>query len=229
MSLGNCAAVLKTASRANPAVHLPYHPRLRVTPHRPSRNVRRYDWSASSGSVVANDPVNKSDPTGLESPCITLNSGCWGDRNDPETAKREERAGMVMTGVAVVATAAVAWEYVGAPAARFLFGRAATSEVLTGRQASTAFNAAWEKAGFSSAKEVGNVVGWGGGRNAAAQATARIADITKSAVAGMREQGLTKAVATAARDVYRAGVAEGTGGATAAARLKLMEQILKKW
>jgi RHS repeat-associated protein len=166
---------------------------------------------------VANDPVNRVDPTGLESPCITLNSGCWGDRNDPETAKREERAGMVMTGVAVVATAAVAWEYVGAPAARFLFGRAATSEVLTGRQASTAFNAAWEKAGFSSAKEVGNVVGWGGGRNAAAQATARIADITKSAVAGMREH------------VYRAGVAEGTGGATAAARLKLMEQILKKW
>jgi hypothetical protein len=66
MSLGSCAAVLKTASRANPAVHLPYRPRLRATPHRPSRNVRRYDWSASSGSVVDGDPVNRSDPSGLQ-------------------------------------------------------------------------------------------------------------------------------------------------------------------
>jgi hypothetical protein len=66
MSLGSCAAVLKTASRANPAVHLPYRPRLRATPHRPSRNYRRYDWIASSGSVVGNDPVNKTDPTGNE-------------------------------------------------------------------------------------------------------------------------------------------------------------------
>ena len=65
MSLGHCAAVLKTASRANPAVHLPYCPRGRVTPRTASRNVRHYDWSASSGSVVANDPVNFSDPSGL--------------------------------------------------------------------------------------------------------------------------------------------------------------------
>ncbi|WP_231382149.1 hypothetical protein, partial [Sphingobium indicum] len=26
--------------------------------------------------VVANDPINRSDPTGMESPCITLNTGC---------------------------------------------------------------------------------------------------------------------------------------------------------
>ena len=61
-----------TASRANPALPLPYRPRLRATPHRPSRNVRRYDWIASSGSVVANDPLNRTDPTGLcaEDLCI---------------------------------------------------------------------------------------------------------------------------------------------------------------
>jgi hypothetical protein len=67
MSLGSCAAVLKTASRANPAVHLPYRPRARSTPRRPSRNVRRYDGPASSGSVVGNDPLNRSDPSGLQS------------------------------------------------------------------------------------------------------------------------------------------------------------------
>jgi hypothetical protein len=77
MSLGSCAAVLKTASRANPAVHLPYRPRLRATPHRPSRNYRRYDWIASSGSVVGNDPVDHVDPTGLETG--TFSNGCMGD------------------------------------------------------------------------------------------------------------------------------------------------------
>jgi hypothetical protein len=69
MSFGSCAAVLKTASRANPAVHLPYRPRGRATPRTASRNVRRYDWSASSGSVVGNDPVNNTDPTGEATAC----------------------------------------------------------------------------------------------------------------------------------------------------------------
>ena len=66
MSLGSCAAVLKTASRANPALPLLYRPRARATPRFASRNHRRYDWRASSGSVVANDPVNGTDPSGTE-------------------------------------------------------------------------------------------------------------------------------------------------------------------
>jgi RHS repeat-associated protein len=59
---------------------------------------------------VKGDPVNRTDPTGLEGPCITLSTGCYGDRNDPATAKREQQAGYVMTGIAVVAVAAVAVE-----------------------------------------------------------------------------------------------------------------------
>jgi hypothetical protein len=66
MSFGSCTAVLKTASRANPALPLPYRPRARVTLRTASRNVRRYDWIASSGSVVQNDPVNRTDPTGTQ-------------------------------------------------------------------------------------------------------------------------------------------------------------------
>lgn len=76
MSLGSCAAVLKTASRANPVVHLPYRPRARATPRTASRNVRRYDGTASSGSVVGNDPVNKTDPTGEDGACIYSPSQC---------------------------------------------------------------------------------------------------------------------------------------------------------
>ena len=59
----------KTASRANPAVNLPYRPRARATPRRPSRNYRCYDWSASSGSVVGNDPIDGRDPSGEQ--CVT--------------------------------------------------------------------------------------------------------------------------------------------------------------
>jgi hypothetical protein len=79
MAFGRCAAALKTASRANPAVHLPYRPRARATPRRPSRNVRRYDWIASSGSVVANDPVNKTDPTGNDSYLVSRPTGYLGN------------------------------------------------------------------------------------------------------------------------------------------------------
>ena len=40
-------------------------PRARISRWTASGNVRRYDWTASSGSVVANDPINKIDPSGL--------------------------------------------------------------------------------------------------------------------------------------------------------------------
>lgn len=39
-------------------------PRARVNRWTASENIRRYDWTASSGSVVANDPINSIDPTG---------------------------------------------------------------------------------------------------------------------------------------------------------------------
>jgi hypothetical protein len=40
--------------------------RARVSRWSASTNVRRYDWTASSGSVVANDPINGTDSTGME-------------------------------------------------------------------------------------------------------------------------------------------------------------------
>ena len=41
-------------------------PHMRASRWPVSRNYRRYDWSASSGPVVANDPVNGTDPTGMQ-------------------------------------------------------------------------------------------------------------------------------------------------------------------
>jgi hypothetical protein len=41
-------------------------PRVRISRWIASENVRHYDWTASSGSVVANDPVNSTDPDGKQ-------------------------------------------------------------------------------------------------------------------------------------------------------------------
>ncbi|MDP5278048.1 RHS repeat-associated core domain-containing protein [Sphingomonas sp. DG1-23] len=60
-----------------------------------------YEDQVNLYAYVANDPVNRTDPTGMELGCITLQTGCWGDRSDPETARREQRAGTAMTVMSV--------------------------------------------------------------------------------------------------------------------------------
>ena len=111
----------RTVSRANPAVHLPYRPRLRATPHRPSRNVRRYDWIASSGSVVANDPANKTDPTGLQEMLMfgnfEVSKAATYNSNDPNAGVKA--AAKMNTEIA--AGAATSFSIVGA--IRFLYNK----------------------------------------------------------------------------------------------------------
>lgn len=57
---------LKTASRANPAPAQARVPRVPATRCIASGKPHRYGKTVSSGSVVANDPVNKKDPTGTD-------------------------------------------------------------------------------------------------------------------------------------------------------------------
>jgi hypothetical protein len=74
------------------------------------------------------------------------------------------------------------------------------------------------------------MVGWGGGRSAAAEAAARTATVDKAAVAGMREAGLTRGLAESARDMYKAAAATGKkGGEVAIERSRLMEKVLRNW
>lgn len=77
--------------------------------------------------------------------------------------------------------------------------------------------------------QIGQIVGWGSGRNAAAQAIARTAQITRAEVANMRYQGLTRDMATYWRNVYVRAMLRGRGGDVAAARAGLMDTILNKW
>jgi RHS repeat-associated protein len=60
-------------------------------------------------AYVGEDPTNRSDPTGLEATCIS-HGNCFGDPNDPETGRREQRAGAGLAIVAGVGGAALAWE-----------------------------------------------------------------------------------------------------------------------
>jgi RHS repeat-associated protein len=45
-------------------------------------------------SYTGDDPTSRTDPSGLESPCVIDNS-CFGSQSDPETAGREQAAGRV--------------------------------------------------------------------------------------------------------------------------------------
>ena len=193
-------------------------------------------------AYVANDPVNKTDPTGMAGQDLAMDQLAQQLASGQITeAQYRERAEAVQTGGTIglsflplgrVAEATLGVLAKGTQWAARALGIGQNAErtaVLTGRIANQAAGAAMERAGFKSASEVGKVVGWGGGRNAAAQATERAGQIDRAAVAGMREQGLTKEVATSFRDVYKAAVTEGTGGATAPARLELMDNILKNW
>ncbi len=58
----------------------------------------------------------------------------------------------------------------------------------------------------------------------------KLKNIGKAAVASMRDAGLARNVAVAARDMYKTAAATGIMGRdVAVARLKLMNEILKKW
>jgi RHS repeat-associated protein len=200
-----------------------------------------YQGGINLYAYVSNDPVNHTDPDGLMQDSFELafrrNDLAYlrGEISAEELRTRQQAmgaggvaGGLIVAGVGCAlfspCAAAVAS---GARAGAGLLARGAP--ILGSRAAIAAFHASWRRAGFSSAGAVGRVIGWGSGPNSASQALARIGQINRATVAAMRERGLTREVATAARDMYRAAVREGTGGATAAARLRLMEQILRNW
>ena len=97
------------------------------------------------------------------------------------------------------------------------------------RDASARVKSAMSRTEFKSRSEVGDVTGWNGD-DPVATANARAETITRQSVDNMRYQGLTKELATAFRDLYRAAADGGVrGGDVAGARANLMEKILKHW
>jgi RHS repeat-associated protein len=60
-------------------------------------------------AYVGNDPINGTDPTGtMTNPCFEFNMCPWGRDNDPETARRQLRAGSIMALGAVAVAGTVA-------------------------------------------------------------------------------------------------------------------------
>jgi RHS repeat-associated protein len=195
-------------------------------------------------AYVGNDPVDHDDPTGTEAASVTIHSlasidAAYREHPDPSRARAE----LIGTGVLVGVGACVAGGCEAALAAagakalqwggRLLgFGERAAGTAAALERAGIAareFKTVASEAGLSPAR-VGEIVGWGGGKTAAAQAIARTAQIDRAAVAGMRQAGLTRNVVVAAKNFYRAAAETGIkGGEVAAERAKLMTQVLRNW
>jgi hypothetical protein len=228
MSFGSCTAVLKTASRANPAVHLPYRPRARATPHRPSRNVRRYDWSASSGSVVANDPVNGRDPTGLETG--TFSNGCMGDScmNIDPGGKVHEGALKVLGTVATVASVFVPVEGIAIKGLGALGRALGIGERVTVGVAEAALPRGVTRQIFAEAGV------WRTEGGVAAAAT-RSRAVSSEAIQGLKDAGVSKSAVGTWQKFYQGAIetvrSDGTKviNETAKYRAEVLKNVLKNW
>jgi RHS repeat-associated protein len=190
-------------------------------------------------AYVHDDPINRTDPTGTQDrldmqmrqddEALLDHSMSPQDYRDRQSARG---AGGLIGGAAVVA--GLLTESAGISAAAKWAGQryAAWRAANTLRAAHTAaanFKAVAANAG-TTLEGVGEMIGWGGGRTAATQAATRTGQIDRAAVAAMRDAGLTKNLAKAASDMYRAAVATGKkGGEVAVERAKLMDKILRNW
>jgi RHS repeat-associated protein len=187
-------------------------------------------------AYVANDPVNQRDPDGKQSvPMIGSNydtasqirAACGGNSGCEQQA-RKDAAEVAITGLSFAPVGGIAVKGAEWGVRSFQAWRAERA-LERAHIAAASFKAVAEKAGTNLAG-VGEMVGWGGGRSAAAEAAARTGTVDKAAVAGMREAGLTRGLAESARDMYKAAAATGKkGGEVAIERFKLMEKVLKNW
>jgi RHS repeat-associated protein len=185
-------------------------------------------------AYVWNDPINHNDPTGQQSVDDQQLQAQVADMRQQGMSEKQtmqevgRQAEIQGTGLAAVAPVegilakGLVW------LARPLMAARAAAAIERANLAASEFKAVATAAGTTPAG-VGKIVGWGGNRNAVAEAVARTREINRDLVAAMRDAGLTKELAVSARNMYRAAMDAEKGAGVAAARAKLMDKILKNW
>ncbi len=184
-------------------------------------------------SYVANDPVNLRDPSGRQT---VQEMQIEAQMEDMRRQGMDEREILQVIGdqaqnQAVALSVFVPGEVFFVRGAVWL-GRASGIRWLAVPTVTAAQR--WRLAfatRFRTAGEAGRVFGWGNGatREAIQVTRDRAASITPEIVQGMREQGMTRHIVRAARDLYRDAVRTGAGEGQAAARLELVNAVLRNW
>lgn len=187
---------------------------------------QRYGRAASSGTVVGNDPVNMTDPTGTESACFYGPSQCGMIQLTPQQQKDRERT------VSTLATIAIAM----IPAERAITGLAWIGRTLgIGIVARVTIEVAEATLPSGVTRQIFAQVGVWRTEGGVAAAATRSRAVSSEAIQGLKDAGVSKSSVATWQKFYQGKIvtvrSDGTRliNQTANYRAEVLRNVYRNW